>query len=578
MDLGGLQLGQDRPGLSRSSRTGSGTRFSGAPLWRFTLRKEEQRRQQEEDEDKQQVVPPDGFVLHSEGLYWNPKQKVWWQSSTQKYYIFNEASKQYSEVKQAASIEQEFRLVVDASCMHRQGCPREDRHVIIRDLAKAAQALRMPIDHLPRPAAMFAVYSGHRPTVPVAAGGADNSQLCKSSGDGAEEPPPPTCSEFCARNLHRKLLPRLSEFKGPWDDQQIASALRASFDDVDAEFLARSSVAGDGCSAVVALLTGQRLFIASVGDAFGIVGEGTDDGRLQVARRTPLHSLATPSERGRISAIGGEIVQHGPHARQALRSSRGEAGGELLHVTRAFGDRAFKAGSNKPDGTPMEGGAKVPLVIPTPDVHTVVLTDRHLFLLLGSGQLAAVLAEEDLTDLLRRHLGRPRVASGALLQAAQEQGASGSLTALSAFLEWGSAEVAPSPPEPATKKPKVEPAKRQVRCRQILVKYKDSKEPVDRVRNNRQVTRSLADAERILRDSLEAIQSDPERSIFTQRCKAVSECSSCLKGGEMAGDMGWLSRGQVHPAVEAAAFSLPVGHISDIIESDEGVHVLWRIA
>lgn len=98
------------------------------------------------------------------------------------------------------------------------------------------------------------------------------------------------------------------------------------------------------------------------------------------------------------------------------------------------------------------------------------------------------------------------------------------------------------------------------------------------MRNNKPVTRSLAEAERILREALEAIESSPEKSIFTQRCKAVSECNTCLKGGEMAGDLGWMSKGQAHASVMAAAFALPIGHISDIVESDEGVHVLWRIA
>merc|ERR1712066_97156 len=80
----------------------------------------------------------------------------------------------------------------------------------------------------------------------------------------------------------------------------------------------------------------------------------------------------------------------------------------------------------------------------------------------------------------------------------------------------------------------------QVRCRQILVKHKDCKEPVDKVRGGRLVTRSLAEAERILIETLQAIEGNTERSIFTQRCKAVSECITCLKGGEMAGDLGWL--------------------------------------
>jgi len=572
MDVGGAgpQLGQERPGLSRNARMGSGTRFSGAPLWRFTLRKEEQRRLQDE-ESRQKVAPPDGFVWHSDGWYWNPQQKVFWQLSTQKYFLYNEATKAYTEIRQAASIDRELRLVADTSCLHRPGCPREDRHVIIRDLTKAAQALRMPIDHLPRPAALFAVYSGHRPS-PVATGGADQNQGSAGSTEGAEEAAPPTCAEFVARNLHKKLLPRLSEFKGPWDDSLIAGALRASCDDLDAEFLAKGS-ASDGCSAVIALVTGQRLFVASLGDSAALLGEEAQDGQLLLSRRTPAHSPATPSELGRIRAAGGTVIQNGPQGRQALRSSQGE-GGELLHVSRAFGDRAFKPAAASAE--PEAAERPPPLVLATPDVDSVVLHDRHLCLALVGGEIADALSQEDIAEILRRHLGRPRVASGALLQEAQVRGASGSLTVLCAFLEWGR-EKARAAAEPAAKRPKVEPAK-QVRCRQILVKHKDSKEPVDRVRNNQQVTRSLADAERILRDSLEAIQSDPEKSIFTQRCKAVSECSTCLKGGEMAGDLGWISRGQVHPNVEAAVFSLPVGHISDIIESDEGVHVIWRIA
>mmetsp|Transcript_96765 Transcript_96765/g.312481 ORF Transcript_96765/g.312481 Transcript_96765/m.312481 type:complete len:626 (+) Transcript_96765:132-2009(+) len=625
MDLAGAvpQPGQERQLLSRS-RTGSGTRFSGAPLWRFTLRKEEQRRLQEE-ESKLQVVP-EGFVPHSDGWYWNPQQKVFWQSGTQKYYLYSEATKAYTEIQHEASIDKELRLVVDASCIHRQDCPREDRHVIIRDLAKAAQALRMPIDHFARPVALFAVYVGHRPWAAAASARAEASRGASGPADGAEDAAP-TCAEFCARNLPLKLLPRLSEFKGPWDDVLITTALRASCDEVDADFLARPGNAVDGCSAVIGLFTGRRLFLASVGDAVGIVVEDTGDGRVRVAQRTPAHSPDMPSELSRICAGGGSVTQDGPRGRHAIRLSQVDAGGELLHVSRAFGDRAFKVGSSRigngilgggelgstvpsggisaggsnpgcglpssgmpgsdtsggstlgmgvPDGAAgSAGGGPLPPVIATPDIRRVVLQGRHLFLALVSSEVATTLAEEDVAETLRRHTGRPRVACGELLQAAQARGAEGSLTALCVFLDWG--QEAAQAPEPPAKKPRVEPGK-QVRCRQILVKHRDCKEPVDRVRSNRPVTRSLADAERVLREALEAIQHSPEKSVFTQRCKAVSECSTCLKGGEMAGDLGWLSRGQAHPTVEAVAFSLPVGHISDIVESDEGVHVLWRIA
>lgn len=46
----------------------------------------------------------------------------------------------------------------------------------------------------------------------------------------------------------------------------------------------------------------------------------------------------------------------------------------------------------------------------------------------------------------------------------------------------------------------------------------------------------------------------------------------------MAGDLGWMTRGSSFPpAVEASVFALPSGHISDIIEGPEGLHLFWRI-
>merc|ERR1719258_774549 len=60
---------------------GSGTRFSGAPLWRFALRRDEQRRLQEEEEHRHGV--PDGFVRNPDGYYYNPHEKRYWQASTQ---------------------------------------------------------------------------------------------------------------------------------------------------------------------------------------------------------------------------------------------------------------------------------------------------------------------------------------------------------------------------------------------------------------------------------------------------------------------------------------------------------------
>eukprot|EP00971_Amphidinium_carterae_P094518 1870817-Amphidinium_carterae.4 len=109
----------------------------------------------------------------------------------------------------------------------------------------------MPIDHLPKPVAMFAVYNGHRPTTPALAAE-------KADGEPLAEEPSPACAEFCARNLHKKLLAhslahlseaRLADIKGDWGDDQVASALRSSCEDVDAEFLSKGPGSRlDGCS------------------------------------------------------------------------------------------------------------------------------------------------------------------------------------------------------------------------------------------------------------------------------------------------------------------------------------------
>lgn len=42
------------------------------------------------------------------------------------------------------------------------------------------------------------------------------------------------------------------------------------------------------------------------------------------------------------------------------------------------------------------------------------------------------------------------------------------------------------------------------------------------------------------------------------------------------GDLGFFGRGQMQPSFEEAAFGLHVGEISDIIESDSGVHLIQR--
>ena len=53
-----------------------------------------------------------------------------------------------------------------------------------------------------------------------------------------------------------------------------------------------------------------------------------------------------------------------------------------------------------------------------------------------------------------------------------------------------------------------------------------------------------------------------------------SDCSSAKRGG----DLGFFTRGAMQKPFEDAAFELDVGQLSDIVETDSGVHIIHRTA
>lgn len=60
---------------------------------------------------------------------------------------------------------------------------------------------------------------------------------------------------------------------------------------------------------------------------------------------------------------------------------------------------------------------------------------------------------------------------------------------------------------------------------------------------------------------------------LAELAKTYSDCSSAKRGG----DLGPFSRGQMQKPFEDVAFSLKVGEISDITETDSGLHIIERI-
>ncbi|CBK21281.2 uncharacterized protein [Blastocystis hominis] len=67
--------------------------------------------------------------------------------------------------------------------------------------------------------------------------------------------------------------------------------------------------------------------------------------------------------------------------------------------------------------------------------------------------------------------------------------------------------------------------------------------------------------------------SNPQET-FKRIAEKESDCSSAKRGG----DLGFFKRGQMQKPFEDCAFRLKVGEISNIIETDSGVHIILRIA
>ena len=60
---------------------------------------------------------------------------------------------------------------------------------------------------------------------------------------------------------------------------------------------------------------------------------------------------------------------------------------------------------------------------------------------------------------------------------------------------------------------------------------------------------------------------------FADEAAAHSECPS---GREAGGSLGWFSRGMMVPAFDEAAFSMKVGELSEIIETQFGYHIIQK--
>lgn len=108
----------------------------------------------------------------------------------------------------------------------------------------------------------------------------------------------------------------------------------------------------------------------------------------------------------------------------------------------------------------------------------------------------------------------------------------------------------------------------RVRALHILVKHSESRRPASH--RSDKITLPKEQAVQELKQLQKRLENGES---FETLAKERSDCSSFKRGG----DLGWFGKGEMQPTFEKTAFHLKVGQVSDIVESDSGVHLIKRV-
>jgi len=229
----------------------------------------------------------------------------------------------------------------------------EDEHIALDDLQEDYPEL---LKHFGTPLAYYGIYDGHRGV---------------------------RAAEFAAEFLHTNIL------EHPDFITDTEKAIREGFLKTDEEFLekARSQDEkwNDGCTAVIAIFLGTKLFVANCGDAEILLGRKEDNNEFTGLELTHKHKPSDPVEKDRILAAGGMVLA-------------GRVGGALA-VARAFGDLEFK--------TPFQDGDLHigKLITAEPHVTCIDLVpDSDLFLIIGCDGVWERMGHKDSVHFVGQHL------------------------------------------------------------------------------------------------------------------------------------------------------------------------------
>jgi len=225
--------------------------------------------EESESEDEKLPDPPPGFLDSGhEGYFHHPGRNAFFEQRTGRICWLNSATGEFLDLHQG----QDVGLGVQASATTRLGggsgagssgtgtvasSPGGTRrpspkHVVIPDLHRAGQALRVTLDHLDRPCAMLGVF-------------------CDGGAEGVPV-------DIAARGLHEKLIKRLAAFRCSWPDDALFGALTGALFDMAAGHGGTQPVAA------VALVVGRRVAAVSApGTSLCIVSGASADSAVPSA-------------------------------------------------------------------------------------------------------------------------------------------------------------------------------------------------------------------------------------------------------------------------------------------------------
>jgi len=197
-------------------------------------------------------------------------------------------------------------------------------------------------------------------------------------------------AEYVKQHLFSNLI------KHPKFITDTKAAIAETYNHTDSEFLkADSSQTRDaGSTASTAIIVGDRLLVANVGDSRAVISKGGQ--AIAVSRD---HKPDQSDERQRIEDAGGFVMWAGTW----------RVGG-VLAVSRAFGDKLLKQ-----------------YVVADPEIKEEVVDSSLEFLILASDGLWDVVTNEEAVAMVKP-IQDPQEAADKLLQEASKRGSSDNIT------------------------------------------------------------------------------------------------------------------------------------------------------